>query len=70
MSDSYTIKMPQLSDTMTEGTLVSWEGLLGALLALLALGGAATRRPQIHATLVPIWTVLYLWQQGIQPGLG
>ncbi len=52
------------------GTLVSWEGLLGALLALLALGGAATRRPQIHATLVPIWTVLYLWQQGIQPGLG
>ena len=25
MSDAYTIKMPQLSDTMTEGVIVSWE---------------------------------------------
>ena len=25
MSEPYTIKMPQLSDTMTEGTVVSWE---------------------------------------------
>ena len=49
--------------------LVSWEGLLSALLTLLALGGAATRRPQVHAALVPIWTVLYLWQQAIQPSL-
>jgi dihydrolipoamide dehydrogenase len=25
MSEPYTIKMPQLSETMTEGTVVSWE---------------------------------------------
>ncbi|RMH10536.1 MAG: pyruvate dehydrogenase [Gammaproteobacteria bacterium] len=29
MSDRYTIKMPQLSDTMTEGVLVSWEKNIG-----------------------------------------
>ncbi|MDH5648133.1 MAG: FAD-dependent oxidoreductase [Gammaproteobacteria bacterium] len=29
MADPYIIKMPQLSDTMTEGTLVSWEKNLG-----------------------------------------
>ncbi|NIP72242.1 MAG: pyruvate dehydrogenase, partial [Gammaproteobacteria bacterium] len=29
MSEPYTIKMPQLSDTMTEGTVVSWEKGLG-----------------------------------------
>ena len=29
MADSYTIKMPQLSDTMTEGVVVSWEKNLG-----------------------------------------
>ncbi|GMR21086.1 MAG: hypothetical protein BMS9Abin36_1685 [Gammaproteobacteria bacterium] len=29
MADSYTIKMPQLSDTMTEGTVVSWEKNIG-----------------------------------------
>ncbi len=29
MSDHYTIKMPQLSDTMTEGVLVSWEKNIG-----------------------------------------
>ena len=29
MADPYIIKMPQLSDTMTEGTVVSWEKNLG-----------------------------------------
>ncbi|MBI3562606.1 MAG: FAD-dependent oxidoreductase [Gammaproteobacteria bacterium] len=29
MADPYSIKMPQLSDTMTEGTLVSWEKNIG-----------------------------------------
>ncbi|MFV2056001.1 MAG: FAD-dependent oxidoreductase [Thiohalomonadales bacterium] len=29
MSDTYVIKMPQLSDTMTEGVVVSWEKELG-----------------------------------------
>jgi len=29
MSDPYVIKMPQLSDTMTEGVMVSWEKNLG-----------------------------------------
>jgi len=29
MSDPYIIKMPQLSDTMTEGTIVSWEKNIG-----------------------------------------
>ncbi len=29
MSESYSIKMPQLSDTMTEGVVVSWEKQLG-----------------------------------------
>lgn len=29
MADSYTIKMPQLSDTMTEGVVVSWEKNIG-----------------------------------------
>ncbi len=29
MSDRYTIKMPQLSDTMTEGVVVSWEKNIG-----------------------------------------
>jgi len=29
MGDRYTIKMPQLSDTMTEGVLVSWEKNIG-----------------------------------------
>ncbi|MHB1515132.1 MAG: FAD-dependent oxidoreductase [Acidiferrobacteraceae bacterium] len=29
MPESYLIKMPQLSDTMTEGTLVSWEKRIG-----------------------------------------
>lgn len=29
MADSYIVKMPQLSDTMTEGVLVSWEKELG-----------------------------------------
>ena len=29
MSDPYVIKMPQLSDTMTEGTIVSWEKNIG-----------------------------------------
>ena len=28
-ADAYTIKMPQLSDTMTEGVMVSWEKSLG-----------------------------------------
>ena len=29
MADPYVVKMPQLSDTMTEGVLVSWEKQLG-----------------------------------------
>jgi len=29
MADSYTIKMPQLSDTMTEGVVVTWEKNIG-----------------------------------------
>ncbi|MGB7931538.1 MAG: biotin/lipoyl-containing protein, partial [Gammaproteobacteria bacterium] len=29
MSESYVIKMPQLSDTMTEGVIVSWEKNIG-----------------------------------------
>lgn len=29
MAEPYTIKMPQLSDTMTEGTVVSWEKNIG-----------------------------------------
>ncbi|MHB1951744.1 MAG: 2-oxo acid dehydrogenase subunit E2, partial [Acidiferrobacteraceae bacterium] len=29
MAETYSIKMPQLSDTMTEGTLVSWEKEIG-----------------------------------------
>ena len=29
MSEAYTIKMPQLSDTMTEGVVVSWEKQVG-----------------------------------------
>ena len=29
MSEPYAIKMPQLSDTMTEGVLVSWEKNIG-----------------------------------------
>ena len=29
MSDPYVIKMPQLSDTMTEGVVVSWEKQIG-----------------------------------------
>jgi len=33
MSDSYIIKMPQLSDTMTEGTVVSWEKNTGTVVA-------------------------------------
>ncbi len=32
MADPYIVKMPQLSDTMTEGVLVSWEKELGAKL--------------------------------------
>ena len=33
MSDKYVIKMPQLSDTMTEGVLVSWEMEVGEAVA-------------------------------------
>jgi len=29
MSEPYVIKMPQLSDTMTEGVVVSWEKNIG-----------------------------------------
>ncbi|MFP4611162.1 MAG: biotin/lipoyl-containing protein, partial [Thiohalophilus sp.] len=29
MAEAYTIKMPQLSDTMTEGVVVSWEKNIG-----------------------------------------
>jgi len=29
MSEPYVIKMPQLSDTMTEGVIVSWEKNIG-----------------------------------------
>ena len=29
MSEPYVIKMPQLSDTMTEGVIVSWEKAIG-----------------------------------------
>ena len=29
MAEPYTIKMPQLSDTMTEGVVVSWEKNIG-----------------------------------------
>ncbi len=29
MAEPYAIKMPQLSDTMTEGVIVSWEKNLG-----------------------------------------
>jgi dihydrolipoamide dehydrogenase len=29
MAEAYTVKMPQLSDTMTEGTVVSWEKNIG-----------------------------------------
>ena len=29
MAEPYVIKMPQLSDTMTEGVVVSWEKNLG-----------------------------------------
>ena len=29
MAEPFTIKMPQLSDTMTEGTVVSWEKEIG-----------------------------------------
>ena len=29
MSEPYAIKMPQLSDTMTEGVIVSWEKSIG-----------------------------------------
>ena len=29
MADPYVIKMPQLSDTMTEGVVVSWEKAIG-----------------------------------------
>ena len=29
MADPYVIKMPQLSDTMTEGVIVSWEKNIG-----------------------------------------
>ena len=29
MAEPYVIKMPQLSDTMTEGVLVSWEKQIG-----------------------------------------
>ena len=29
MSEPYVIKMPQLSDTMTEGVMVSWEKNIG-----------------------------------------
>ncbi|NOY61652.1 MAG: hypothetical protein GXP10_00620, partial [Gammaproteobacteria bacterium] len=32
MSEPYVIKMPQLSDTMTEGVVVSWEKEIGAKL--------------------------------------
>ena len=31
--DAYTIKMPQLSDTMTEGVMVSWEKAIGDKIA-------------------------------------
>ncbi|MHB8236701.1 MAG: lipoyl domain-containing protein, partial [Acidithiobacillus ferrivorans] len=30
MAEPYVIKMPQLTDTMTEGVLVSWEKPVGA----------------------------------------
>ena len=30
MAEPYVIKMPQLSDTMTEGVVVSWEKAVGA----------------------------------------
>jgi len=30
MADPYSVTMPQLSDTMTEGVLVSWEKELGS----------------------------------------
>jgi dihydrolipoamide dehydrogenase len=33
MAEPYIIKMPQLSDTMTEGTLVSWEKNIGDFIA-------------------------------------
>jgi len=29
MAEPYVIKMPQLSDTMTEGVVVSWEKAVG-----------------------------------------
>ena len=29
MSEPYVVKMPQLSDTMTEGVMVSWEKNVG-----------------------------------------
>ena len=29
MSETYVVKMPQLSDTMTEGVVVSWEKNIG-----------------------------------------
>ncbi len=33
MAEPYVIKMPQLSDTMTEGTVVSWEKKVGDFVA-------------------------------------
>jgi dihydrolipoamide dehydrogenase len=33
MSEPYQIKMPQLSDTMTEGTVVSWEKQVGEFIS-------------------------------------
>ncbi len=33
MSEPYPIKMPQLSDTMTEGVVVSWEKKIGDKIA-------------------------------------
>ena len=33
MAEVYTIKMPKLSDTMTEGTVVTWEKQVGEQIA-------------------------------------
>ena len=33
MAEAYTIKMPKLSDTMTEGTVVTWEKQVGEQIA-------------------------------------
>ena len=50
--------------------LLSLEGILTIVLSSVALAAAFVRKPIYHAYILGFWTVVYLAQQSVQPGLG